>query len=650
MANRIYGFIDFIGEGTGALDKLPEVGGPALADKDMAFGCVGGLNYIYQFDADSVQAESVPDYIAPSTGSGRWVLQSAYSTSGVITTQIWNAAVPLTLSTDVITVSQTIHTIDTEASAASDDLVTINGGTDGQLIVIRAFHTDRSIVVLETGNILTAGIPITLDSTGKYLMLVYDGGLSKWLIAGGNAYQYTHPNHSGEVTSVGDGATTIANNAVTLAKLATQASDTFLANATSGAAVPTAVTVAEQTLVGRITSGHIADLSATQVRTLLNVEDGSKAASNTAYAASWDGVTDVAPSKNAVYDKVETIVNNLPNRNIIINGGMDVWQRGTSFTAPINQTYSADRWHVNHSMSDGVINVLQDTLTPVVDFPFQYAVKVDCTHIETAVASTEYLSVRYKMEGYDYARIKGQTCTLSFWVKAVKTGIYCVAFRNSVNDRSYVTEYTINSASTWEKKTVTLIFNSDGTWLTTTGIGVSIAFVVMCGTNRHTATTGEWVGGNYVATSNQVNGLDNTDNNFWLTGVQLEVGSVATPFEVKPYATELLACQRYCYALTSLVAFQMVNIGMATSPTVLLVPIPCPNKFRTIPTLTATAGDWIIYLIGDATGIAMTASSGAESMQWIDVTRSGGGMTTGAFYTFVPDDTVGRTLIFSAEL
>lgn len=272
MANRIYGFTDFIGGGTGALDKLPEVDGPALVDKDMAFGCVGGLNYIYQFDADSVQAESVPDYIAPSTGSGRWVLQSAYSTSGVITTQIWNAAVPLTLSTDVITVSQTIHTIDTEASAASDDLVTINGGTDGQLIVIRAFHTDRSIVVLETGNILTAGIPITLDSTGKYLMLVYDGGLSKWLIAGGNAYQYTHPNHSGDVTSVGDGATTIANNAVTLAKLATQGADTILANATSGAAVPTAVTVAEQTLVGRITGGNIDDLSVSQVRTLLDVE------------------------------------------------------------------------------------------------------------------------------------------------------------------------------------------------------------------------------------------------------------------------------------------------------------------------------------------------------------------------------------------
>jgi hypothetical protein len=389
--------------------------------------------------------------------------------------------------------------------------------------------------------------------------------------------------------------------------------------------------------------------------TLANAAVGGASAvvSDTAYASSWDGVTTIAPSKNAVYDKVETVVNNLPNRNIIINGAMDIWQRGTTFTAPINNICNVDRWHVNHSMSDGAINVKQSAETVIAGFPFSYALQLDCTHIETAVAASEYLTIRYKMEGFDYAKICKQTATLSFWVKAVKAGIYCVAFRNSANNRSYVTEYTINSASTWEKKTITFptaALDGSAVYLYTTGVGLSIAFVIMCGTDKHTATTDEWIAGNYVATSNQVNGLDNTNNKFWLTGVQLELGSVATPFEVKPYASELLACQRYCYALTSLVAYQMVNIGLATSSTVLRVPIPCPNKFRTIPTLTATAGDWFIFLIGDATGIAMTASSGAESMQWIDVTRSGGGMTTGAFYTFISDGTVGRTMIFSAEL
>ena len=105
-----------------------------------------------------------------------------------------------------------------------------------------------------------------------------------------SANAYVHPNHSGEVTSTADGAQVIANNAVTLAKLATQAADTVLANATSGAAVPTAVTVAEQTLVGRITGGHVDDLSASQVRTLLNVADGA-----TANAGTVTGVTGTAP-------------------------------------------------------------------------------------------------------------------------------------------------------------------------------------------------------------------------------------------------------------------------------------------------------------------------------------------------------------------
>lgn len=243
MANRIYGFTDFIGEGTGALDKLPEVGGPALADKDMAFGCVSGLNYIYQFDATSVQAESVPDYIAPSTGSGRWVLQSAYSTSGVVTTQIWNSAVPLTLSTDAITVTQTIHTIDTEASAASDDLVTINGGTDGQFLVLRNYNSGRTVVVKETGNILTGGFEVYLSDTDNYVLFIYDGALSKWITAG-----------------------------TKYALFDSTPAQSIIANPTSSVAQVSSFTVAEQTLVGRITGGNIDDLSVSQVRTLLDVE------------------------------------------------------------------------------------------------------------------------------------------------------------------------------------------------------------------------------------------------------------------------------------------------------------------------------------------------------------------------------------------
>ena len=151
------------------------------------------------------------------------------------------------------------------------------------------------------------------------------------------------------------------------------------------------------------------------------------------------------------------------------------------------------------------------------------------------------------MEGYDFKRFEGETATLSFWVKAVKTGIYCVSFRNNAVDKSYVSEFTINAASTWEKKSVTLTFNAGGTWLYTTGRGLSIKWAVMCGSTLQTATANKntWLAGNYEVTDAQVNGLDSTDNDFWLTGVQLELGSVATPFEVRPFAQELALCQRY---------------------------------------------------------------------------------------------------------
>lgn len=104
-----------------------------------------------------------------------------------ITKTSWAAATELTLATDIITVTQSLHLVDTQADAASDDLVTINGGADGQLLAIRAAHTDRTVVVKSTGNINNGGSDISLTDTSKYLLFVYDGALSKWVVVGGSA-------------------------------------------------------------------------------------------------------------------------------------------------------------------------------------------------------------------------------------------------------------------------------------------------------------------------------------------------------------------------------------------------------------------------------------------------------------------------------
>ena len=424
MTTRIYGFTALTGGGTGALDKYPEAGMPALATDDYAIGHVAGVFYIYWFNGASAEAESPPAIIAPASGSGRWILKGF--------------------------------------SFAHNDLASIDGGN---------------------------------ASPEEYYHL--------------SSADYNTIN--------------------------TALAQSILANPTGGAAPITNLTVAEQTLVGRITGGNVDDLSVTQVKTLIGD------VSDTAYAASWDGVTDVAPSKNAVYDELYT----RSRRNAIINGNMSVWQRGTTtLTNPANGTYFPDRFSVGHVLGDGTYKAICESITPAAGFPFTSALKIDCTQVETAVAAGEYMFIHHKVEGYDFVPFEGRTATLSFWVKATKVGTYCVVFRNNAYDKSYIAEYTVNTTNTWEKKSVTLTFNSGGTFLYTNGIGVGISWVVLCGSTYQT-TKDVWANGNYLATSNQVNGFDSTDNNFSLTGIQLELGSTATEFECRPFAEELALCQRY---------------------------------------------------------------------------------------------------------
>jgi len=259
-----------------------------------------------------------------------------------------------------------------------------------------------------------------------------------------------------------------------------------------------------------------------------------------------------------------------PNRNAIINGGMDVWQRGTAtLVSPASGTFFPDRFRTHHVVGDGTFDWSQSAETPSAGFPFNYSLKIQCTHIETAVAAGEYAGVMYNMEGYDFKRFEGETATLSFWVRATKTGIYCVGVRPGGDDPSYVCEYTVNTTNTWEKKSVTITFNSGGTFLYTNGVGLRIVWSVNCGSTFQT-TPNEWQAGKYFATANQVNGLDNVANAFSITGVQMELSSVATPFEFRPIATELAMCQRYYQLVVpcNLIAINTTSIAgnLITSP------------------------------------------------------------------------------------
>tara|TARA_R110000868_G_scaffold17344_1_gene76345 strand:+ start:24431 stop:25927 length:1497 start_codon:yes stop_codon:yes gene_type:complete len=235
------------------------------------------------------------------------------------------------------------------------------------------------------------------------------------------------------------------------------------------------------------------------------------------------------------------------NQNAIINGDFNIWQRGTSFSSVANSTYSADRWGYYKS------GVMVHDLTRSIDVPtvaqagrlFNYSLLIDCTTIDSSIGASDLTMIRQPIEGYNFLPIAQKKFTISFWVKATKTGTYCCSFRNSGADRSYVAEYTINTTDTWEYKTITVSASpSTGTWNYTNGIGLYVEFNLATGSTYQT-TANAWQTGTYFGTSNQVNACDNIANNFRICGIQLEAGSVATSFEQRPFQEELFLCKRY---------------------------------------------------------------------------------------------------------
>ncbi len=240
---------------------------------------------------------------------------------------------------------------------------------------------------------------------------------------------------------------------------------------------------------------------------------------------------------------------NKVSKNLIIGGnfGVNPWQRGTTFTGIATATYSADRF-LTTFVSTAVADISKSVDAPTVAQAKIFGVNsynIAVTTADAAIAAGDFYITTQHIEGYNFTNIAQRAFTLSFWVKAVKTGIYCVSFVNSGADRSYVAEYTINVTNTWEYKTITVSASpSAGTWDYTNGIGLSVNFALAAGSTFQT-TANAWNTGNFYATSNQVNGLDSNTNTFQLDFIQIESGSVATPFEQKTEQEVLSLCQRY---------------------------------------------------------------------------------------------------------
>jgi hypothetical protein len=236
-----------------------------------------------------------------------------------------------------------------------------------------------------------------------------------------------------------------------------------------------------------------------------------------------------------------------PNRNAIINGDFNVWQRGTSFTSVADGTYVADRWFYS-KISSAVHDITLSSDVPTVAQAgrlFKNSLKADCQTVDSSIVSGDLVRISQRIEGFNWLPLAQRTITLSFWVKATKTGIYCVSLGNSGADRSYVAEYTVNASNTWEFKTITFTASpSAGTWNYENGVGLALTFTLASGSTFQT-TKDTWQTGSFFATANQVNACDSTSNDFFIAGVQLEAGSVATPFEYRTVQQELSLCERY---------------------------------------------------------------------------------------------------------
>ena len=285
-------------------------------------------------------------------------------------------------------------------------------------------------------------------------------------------------------------------------------------------------------------------------------------------------------------------------RNRIINGDMRIDQRnaGASVTLTSGNTYVADRFTAVED-SDGAMTAEQVSDAPT---GFVNSIKFTTTTADGSLAAGQYANIQQKIEGTNISDLawgtaSAKTITLSFWVRSSLTGTFSGSLRNSAVDRTYVFTYSISSADTWEQKAITIVGDTSGTWLTTTGVGIRITLALGAGTN-FVATAGSWGSGNYFAASGTTNVLGTLNATFYITGVQLEVGSVATPFERRPYGTELALCQRYACSSFPLGTAWAQNAGTAGAFSYIVlvggtsagfgVSMPFPVTMRANPTLT----------------------------------------------------------------
>jgi len=298
--------------------------------------------------------------------------------------------------------------------------------------------------------------------------------------------------------------------------------------------------------------------------------------------------------------------NGLFFRNRIINGDMTIAQRGTS--AGDNGTYPVDRWvYYAAQTSKGTFQQNSGSVTPPAGFQ-NYSGFVSSSAY--SVVAADYFYLQQGVEGYNFAdadwgTANAKTVTLSFWVRSSLTGTFGGSLRNEAVNRSYPYTYAISAANTWEYKTITIAGDTTGTWNKTTSNGVRVMFSVGAGTSQ-SGTAGAWAAANYSSATGAVSVVGTNGATWYITGVQLETGSVATPFERRPYGTELGLCQRYFVSMGGSSVYEQFFMVSSTAATDGRVVMFAPVEMRTRPSIIQSGS---FELRGGSTALSGTYSA-----------------------------------------
>jgi hypothetical protein len=355
------------------------------------------------------------------------------------------------------------------------------------------------------------------------------------------------------------------------------------------------------------------------------------------------------------FDDGSSIASGYTNfRNRIINGAMEIDQRnaGASVTLDGSGVYPVDRWRCDEA-SDGAATGQQVSDAPA---GFVDSLRITTTSADASLTTNQYLGINQFIEGFNTADFNwgsanAKTITLSFWVKSSLTGTFAGCIDNNAGDRSYVFNYTISAANTWEYKTITIAGDTSGTWDTGNARGLGLRFGLGTGPS-YEGTVGVWQTGFKLSSSGAVSIIGTLNATWQITGVQLEVGSFASTFERRPHGLELQLCQRYYYRLVSSFS-EPVCTAAAYNSTISFGVVTFPVTMRTAPDIDQTSTSGQFAVTGNATSVTFTSFAynerGADSITLYN--NQSASVTQGYAYWFRTNASIsGQKLAFTAEL